>query len=80
MEVPMELGVQLGLGDGARQKWVQYPNPAGTIGPTSRTLYQTHAPNVRFLKQIYSRQLAVSCILIGRRYTDTPGLYSLLGR
>ena len=35
--VPMGLGVQLGLGERAHQKWVQCPNPAGTIGPTSRT-------------------------------------------
>ena len=28
---------------GAHQKWVQCPNPAGTIGPASRTLTHTHA-------------------------------------
>ena len=28
---------------GAHQKWVQCPNPAGTIGPASRTLAHTHA-------------------------------------
>ena len=31
--VPMEWGVQLGLGEGPIKKLVQCTNPAGTIGP-----------------------------------------------
>ena len=40
-EMPMELGVQLGLGEGPIKKWVQCRNPAGTIGPASYTLAHT---------------------------------------
>ena len=40
--VPMGSGVQLGLGEGPI-KWVQCPNPVGTIGPTLRTLAHTCA-------------------------------------
>ena len=38
--VPMERGFQLGLEEWSI-KWVQCPNPTGTIGPTSRTLAHT---------------------------------------
>ena len=41
--VPMDRGVELSLEGGAHQKWVQCPNPAGNIGPASRTLTRTHA-------------------------------------
>ena len=41
MEVPMESGIQLGLGEGPSIKWVQCPNPAGTIGHVLRTLAHT---------------------------------------
>ena len=40
--VPMERGVQLGLGE-EPFKWVQCPNPTGTIGPRlARWLILTH--------------------------------------
>ena len=38
----MESGVQLGQREGPI-KWVQCPNPAGTIGPASHTLAHTSA-------------------------------------
>ena len=44
--------------------------PRGTIDTALPTLDHTHAFNVRFLNQLYSRQLRVSCILM---YSDTPG-------
>ena len=40
--VPIEKGIQLGLGEGPI-KWVQCTNPAGTIGPASRTLAHTRS-------------------------------------
>ena len=41
------------------------PTPLyGTIDTASRTLEHTYALNVRFLNQLYSRQLTVSCILM----------------
>ena len=49
MELPMESGVQLGLGEGPIKKWVQCPNPAGTIGPASRTLGHTCTLGVLFV-------------------------------
>ena len=57
--VPMEKGVQHGLGGG-----VQCPNPTGTIGPASRTLRLILAPQSAFCSQLYSGQLKVICILI----------------
>ena len=38
--------------------------PRGTIDTVSRTLDHTYALNERFLNQLYSRQLRVSCILM----------------
>ena len=38
--------------------------PGGTIATASRTLSHTHALNVRFLKQLYPRQLRVSWVLM----------------
>ena len=40
--VPMERGVQPGLGEGPIM-WVQCPNPTGTIGPVLRRLAHTYA-------------------------------------
>ena len=66
MEVPMGSGVQLGLGEGPINEVVPMSKPCGTINTVSRTLYHTHALNGYFLKQCYSRQLRVTCILICR--------------
>ena len=61
--VPMERGVQLGLGEGP-VKWVQCPNPAGSIGPASGTLAHTCALLCAFCSQLYSRELRGIRILI----------------
>ena len=63
--VTMERGVQLDLGEGPI-KWVQCPNPAGTIGPASRTLDHTYALLCTFCSQLYFRQLKVIHIVICR--------------
>ena len=61
----MEKGAQLGLGEGPIKSWYYVPTP----------LYQwylvTHSASysrtyVRFLSQLYSRQLRVSCFLMFR--------------
>ena len=57
------IGHPTGPGGGVHQKWVQCPNPAGTIGPTSRTLVHTRAKSV-FCSQLYIEQLRVFCIHI----------------
>ena len=53
-----------GSGGGAHQKWVQCPNPAGTIDPVSRMLAHTCALVCAFCSQLYSGQLRVTCFLI----------------
>ena len=72
VEVPMGSGVQLGLGEGPIKKVGPMSQPRGTFDTALCTLYHTHALNVHFLKQLYSRQLRMSCILMWR-YSDTPG-------
>ena len=62
----MESGIQLGLGGGAHQKWIQCPNPTSTIGLVSSTLAHACALLCAFCSQLYSRQLMVTCILMYR--------------
>ena len=47
------------------------PQPCATIDTASRTLAHTYALNVRFLNQLYSRQLKVTCFLIYEEQSHT---------
>ena len=62
--------------------WVQYPNPAvpWILPRHSPCIILAHY--VRFLIQLYSRQLRVSCFLMYRRFSDTTGpcLHLVFGR
>ena len=64
MEVPMGLGVLLDLGEGLINKVGPMSQPRGTIDTASRALDHTHAFNMHFLSQLYSRQLRVTCVLM----------------
>ena len=57
--VLMGSGIQLGLVE-RPIKWVQCPNPAGTIGPASGTLAHTCTLLWAFCNQLYSGQLRVT--------------------
>ena len=63
---PLLRAVQLSLGDRPINKVGPMSQPRGTIDTASRMLYHTHALNVRFLTQLYSRQLRVTCTLMCR--------------
>ena len=52
---PLLRAIQLGLGEGAIGIVGPLSQPSGTIHTASLTLYHTHALNVCFLKQLYSR-------------------------
>ena len=58
----MEFGVQLGLG--LINKVGPMSQPRGTINTASCTLAHIYALNLRFLSQLYSRQLTVSFVLM----------------
>ena len=62
----MESGVQLGLGDREEpiNKVGPMSQPRCAIDTASRTLDHTRALNVRFLNQLYSRQVRVSCVIM----------------
>ena len=64
MEVPMRPGIQQGLAEGPIKKVCPMSQHRNTIDTASRTLYHTDALTVHFLKQLYSRQLRVSCDLM----------------
>ena len=61
---PWNRAIQLGLGEGLVGIVGPISQPRGTIDTASRTLVHTRALNVRFLNQLYSRQLRVSCVLM----------------
>ena len=62
--VSMGSSIQPGLGEGLINKVGPMSQPCGTIDTASLTLYYTHALNVCFVNQLYSRQLRVFCILM----------------
>ena len=64
MQLPIATGGPTGPGGGAHQLMGPMSQPRGTIATASHTLDHTYALNVRFLSQLYSGQLRVSCILL----------------
>ena len=56
--------LQLGQGEGPIGLMGPISQPHGAINTPSLTLDHTYALNVRFLSQLYSWQLRVSCILM----------------
>ena len=61
---PWDRAFQLGQGEGPIGLVGPISQPRGTINTASLTLDHTYALNVRFLNQLYFRQLWVSCILM----------------
>ena len=61
---PWDRAFQLGQRKGPIMIVGPMTQPRGIIDTASLTLYHTHAFNMRFLKQLYSRQLRVASTLI----------------
>ena len=61
---PWNREIQLGLGEGPIGIVDPISQPRGTNDTVSLMLDHTHALNLRFLNQLYSRQLRVSCSLM----------------
>ena len=64
MEYPWDWAFQLGLGEGPIRIVGPISQPLSIINTASLELDHTCALNVRFLNQLYSRQLRVTCFLM----------------